>query len=66
MSNNKTLMQLDMDYVHQNDKAIEMLKQINFACLKKKTWLSCELVGFMGRSQTSCCMNMQETSSLQW
>ena len=66
MSNNKTLMQHAIDYVHQTHKAIEALKHINFVRLKKNTWLPYELVGCTGIEQTSCYINKQEKSSLQW
>ena len=55
-----------MDHVLQNDKDIEMLKQINPVRLKKKKQFPYELVRWMGRAQTSCCTNAQEKSALQW
>ena len=66
MCNNKTLMQCAVEYDHQTHQATETLKHINFVHLKKNMWLLCKLVGCKGRAQTSCCVNMQENSSLQW
>ena len=65
MSQNKIIMEHDLKHAEETNQKRNILKQINFERLKKRTCVPCELVGNNGRSPTDCCRDVDMSSQVE-